>query len=107
MLDLDKCQYLALQDHVNSIENSGNIIVCNTKENEDKNELYIIFPKEHISSDGFKWKEINENLCSGLYRELYIIANIWFHSEWVQTKTTECMYVLDSFTHELQTLNTE
>ena len=41
-----------LLDLLNSVENSDDVSVCNTEENEDENELCIIFLEEDVSSDG-------------------------------------------------------
>ena len=59
--DLDASQYLALHDLICSIENSDDVFVCDTKENEDKNEL-------HITSYALEAKPIVQNLDLDLYK---------------------------------------
>ena len=68
VLDLELVQNLVLHDLINCMEDLDIILVCDTEENKDKNELYLLFLEEHISSDDSELKKIDRNPGSGLHR---------------------------------------
>ena len=54
-LELDTLPYLALDYLIHIMETQKNILACKPAENEDDDELFITFPKEHTLSEGFEF----------------------------------------------------
>ena len=91
------------------MHDSDNVFdLYDTRDNEDESELYITFPDKHIPPDGFEGQHLAQNLISGPCRDFIqmSMAICDFMTEH-RHNVTQCVHVIDTLAHELQTLNTE